>query len=398
MAWEAHQEDQGEAGTGDPVGEKDGVGPCRRVREVFMEPYTAYMDIPVPVWIPPRTMRVSFTNYEEKKIPIKEKAMIEVPTGGIEWHWKLINGRDIPFRVLQLMFGRLHPCDLLEDRLNEIYETWREFKGNFAAYSHDPSYREEFELFLDGLPADTNYQEAQSATLSNGFGEGKVRWEEGEDYTADGYSAAQYFKIGALAERWEWANADEYNTSPHFNLCGELSVIGVVGGTVPHGLGLFNDLDFDTVQTAVFDKGKKNERRIQLNTGPDVLQNNVSTWASHLTEFFDAYGWEADVDTGDAAVEDLTGELEAGRGVVALVELSTTNGFLEPEGGTAHWVSVLQVLHTWDGEDIVRVYNPFQNREEYYDWEHFHDCWIQTPGNSSVCLRVVAQSGEEEQE
>ena len=376
----------------------------RPVREVFMEPYTAYTNKLVPVWIPPRTIRVPFTNYEEKKIPIREKVMIEVPGGRIEWRWEWVNGKDIPFQVLQLMFGRIHPCDPLEDRLDEIYETWHEFKGNLAAYSHGQSYREEFELFLDGLPAEADYQAASEETLSHGFG---GEWDSWVEYTAEGVGAAQYFRIGELAEDWGWTGDGNY-PSIHSNLCGELSVISVVGDTVPDGLDLFNDLDFDTVQTAVFNEGEENERRIQLNTGADILQNGgVGTWASHLTEFFGAYGWEAETHTGVAteveenlrAVEE---DLEAGRGVVALVELSTVyepRGFLDPDGErekAAHWVSVLQVLHTQDGEDIVRVYNPFYNREEYYNWQYFHDSWTQTPGNSSVCLRVVASRETEE--
>jgi hypothetical protein len=359
----------------------------RRVREVFMEPYTAYTHKPVPVWIPPRKIRVPFINYYEKKTPIKEKIWIEVPIEwSIEWRRTGVNGKDIPFWVLQLMFRRLPPCDPIEDRLDEIYETWREFKGSLIAYKHDRLYRDEFELFLGGLPEGTNYQVARFATLSHAFGRGRRPW---EDYTTEGASAAQYFRMRALAEEWEWDDVDDY-PGTHFNLCGELSVIGTVGGTVPDGLDLFNDLDFDTIQTATLNRGTEHERTIQLNSGADILQHNLGTWSSHLEEFFEEYDREAVVNTGDATVEDLVEELEAGRAVVALAELSTANGFLGPEGGTAHWVSVLQVLHTRDGEDLVRIYNPFQNREEYYRWDHFHACWTQTPHNSSVCLRVLA--------
>jgi hypothetical protein len=359
----------------------------QRVREVFMEPYTAYTHKPVPVWIPPRKIRVRFINYYEKRTPIKEKVMIEVPIeGSIEWRTTGVDGKDIPSWVLQLMFRRLPACDPIEDRLDEIYETWREFKGSLIAYRHDRLYRDEFELFLDGLPEGTNYQVARFATFSHGFGRG---WRPWEDYTTEGASAAQYFRMRALAEEWGWADVDYYPQT-HYNLCGELSVIGAVGGVIPDGLDLFNDLDFVTDHTVTVNKGKENEREIKLDTGAHVFKNNLGTWASHLEEFFEAYGWEAVVDTGDATVENLTEELEVGRAVVALVELSTTNGFLEPEGGTAHWVSVLQVLHTRDGEDIVRIYNPFQNREEYYRWDHFYACWTQTPYNSSVCLRVLA--------
>jgi hypothetical protein len=374
----------------------------RRLQEVFMEPYTAYTEIPVPVWIPPRTIRVPFTNYDERKIPTRERVMVEVPTGDVEWRWKLVNGKDIPVQVFELMFDRLDPCDPLEDRLDEIYETWTEFKGNLVAYSHDQSYSEELELFLDGLSPGEDYRAAQSGTLSNGFGEGEAEWED-EHYTADGYAAAQYFRIGDLAEDWKWANADEYDSAVHVNLCGELAVIAVVGDTVPHGLGLFNGLDFEIVREVTVDKGKPTERVVQLNTGADVLQNGLGTWDTQVKEFFEAYGWEAEKQTGDATADDLREELEAGRAVVALVELSTSTdatwGFLaESERIAAHWVSVLQVLHTRDGDDIVRIYNSFENREEYYDWEYFYDQWIETPYNSSVCLRVVAWEEEQQEQ
>lgn len=73
----------------------------RPVREVFMEPHTAYTHKAVPIWIPPLKIQVPFINYYEKKTPIREKVMIEVPIeGNIELRWVLVDGKDIPFWVL----------------------------------------------------------------------------------------------------------------------------------------------------------------------------------------------------------------------------------------------------------------------------------------------------------
>lgn len=102
MVRQAHQENQGLAGTGDHMGEKNGVGPGNTTCPGgFMEPHTAYTHKAVPIWIPPRKIQVPFINYYEKKTPIREKVMIEVPIeGNIELRWVLVDGKDIPFWVL----------------------------------------------------------------------------------------------------------------------------------------------------------------------------------------------------------------------------------------------------------------------------------------------------------
>lgn len=37
-----------------------------------------------------------------------------------------------------------------------------------------------------------------------------------------------------------------------------------------------------------------------------------------------------------------------------------------------HWVAVLQLISSKDGFSYVRIYNPFQNREEFYTWNDFY--------------------------
>lgn len=361
----------------------------RWIRETFMEPYPVYNYENIPVWIPLKTRLVSFTNYYDVKTPIKEKIMETVNV--LVNRWTKVEGRDIPQWVLQEMFHRLLPCRPIEGRLEEIYETWGEFREGLTVYRRahvDRVYRDEFRIFLDGLPEETDYQLARIATLSNGFGQGPRSW---EDYTADNANAAQYFRLRELAYEWGWDEHEEYGASNgvHYNLCGQLAVIGAVGDTLPDGLSLFNDIVFKTSSDEVRDHGE------------DVLKENRSTWYYHLRDFLREYGWEAGSSTGDVSLEDLISDLRGGEAVVALVNLDTWTEVLVPGEGdryTAHWVTVLQVLRTVDGRDAVRVYNSFQNREEYYTWDRFHAVWEETDGNSSVCMRVNGRYRSREHE
>jgi len=40
------------------------------------------------------------------------------------------------------------------------------------------------------------------------------------------------------------------------------------------------------------------------------------------------------------------------------------------------------VLQTRDGDDVVRAFNPFQNREEWYSWTDFRHAW-EVPGEAN---------------
>jgi hypothetical protein len=348
----------------------------KRVRETFMEPYAVYNYENLPVWIPLRTREVPFTNYYEVEKPIKQKIM--EPVDSMVSRWTYVDGRGIPQWVVQEMFHRLSPCKPLDERLDEIYVTWDRFRDGLTVYHHasiDRLYRDEFKIFLDGLSEESSYALARFPMLPNGFGGGRRPW---LDYTADDANAAQYFRIKELAEEWGWENPDDYQASSgiHYNLCGELAVIGAVGDTVPEGLGVFDEMDDDD----------------------DILQKNRTTGFGDLQDFFVEYGWEADYETGQATVEDLADELRLGRAVVVLADLNSTNSLLQPGGGTPHWFTVLQVLGTNGGGNAVRVYNSFQNREEYYTWGRFYDSWKKTTGNSSVSLRVLAWRGPGEPE
>ncbi|NIQ36982.1 MAG: hypothetical protein GTN81_00100 [Proteobacteria bacterium] len=337
----------------------------KRVRETFMEPYPVYNYENLPVWIPLRTRRVAFTNHYEVEKPIREK--ITEPVDTMVNRWTHVEARGIPQWVVQEMFHRLPPCEPLEERLDEIYATWDRFRDGLTAYHHasiDSSYRDEFKIFLDDLPGESGYSMARFPMLPNGFGGGRRPW---SDYTADGADAAQYFRLEELAGEWGWENPGLY-PDKHVNLCGELAVIGAVGDTIPEGLGVFSEVDGGAV----------------------ILQTNDTSYWYHLRDFFIEYGWEASYDAGQTTPENLADELSLGRAVVALVDLNSTSGLLQSGGGTPHWVTVLQVLGTNGNGSAVRVYNSFENREEYYTWGRFYDSWKKTTGNSSVSLRVLA--------
>jgi len=344
----------------------------RKVWEEFMEPYPVWVKREIKKFVPAQKTMVPSTCVEYVTRPIKVRETIQYKD--VVWRTMEIEARNIPAWVINLLFQRFYiqkDCVPVEDRLQVIYATWSEFKTGLTAYRYghlDPEYRDEFLIFLDGLPHEAYL--GRFPMLGHGFGAGPGAW---QDFTAPEANAAQYFQLNELAEAWGWDDAGEYGSSngTHYNLCGELAVIGAVGDAIPEGLTLFKD---------------------EVDGGMDILKNNKTTHWSDLIDFFIKYEWGPKMLTGCIDQKELAKGLRNGA-VVALVNLSKVNEILEPGEGnnyTAHWVTVLQVLKTKDGLDAVRVYNSFENRDEYYTWDYFHDVWERTNGNSSTCLRVTA--------
>jgi len=70
-------------------------------------------------------------------------------------------------------------------------------------------------------------------------------------------------------------------------------------------------------------------------------------------------------------------------------------GRVHPTGGgdayAQHWVVVTGVSREWEYRDDrvyspwnwVRIYNPFDNEEEYYPWKDFHSSW-KNDGNMMI--------------
>jgi hypothetical protein len=123
--------------------------------------------------------------------------------------------------------------------------------------------------------------------------------------------------------------------------------------------------------------------------GAMILNNpGMGTSAQNLSDYMEVHGWTAEPIgySGDtqAWVErppqlgEVGDRLAGGEAVIALVSLDTRSGYLadgDIAGDAAHWVSILQTIERENGEGIVRVYNPYLNREEWYGWDDFRNSW-----------------------
>jgi hypothetical protein len=126
----------------------------------------------------------------------------------------------------------------------------------------------------------------------------------------------------------------------------------------------------------------------------------MGTDAGDLSELLSEYNWRGER-VGNAndpypwrdhrgwqpKIDQVAQHLDNGRAVIALVNLDTNSDFIEPVDGqtdAAHWVSILQVMETQDGDGVVRVYNPYQNREEWYSFDTLVDAWTPGPNYRAV--------------
>lgn len=144
--------------------------------------------------------------------------------------------------------------------------------------------------------------------------------------------------------------------------------------------------------------------------GYEILgKSEVGTTDYSLTQFLDAYGWNAECKAGELDASEMSRLLREDKAVVALVNtdsslpvsdygnLTSVDATTKNHGNpTAHWVTVLDVVEPPEGPKIVRVYNPYMNQEEFYTWDTFTDALSQTRGNTTQYGLVIAEptSGE----
>jgi hypothetical protein len=165
----------------------------------------------------------------------------------------------------------------------------------------------------------------------------------------------------------------------HYNLCGEI-VASVTAGVDPvDGLIAFE----------------------QTSRGAEILgDHTVGTNSNELIDLLQEYGWEGERlgnagdpypwsdDRGWEPKPDQVGDhLQEGRAVIALVNLEKLNAFVEPVDGrndATHWVSILQVVTGSDGAASVRIFNPYENREEWYSFDHLVESWTPGPNYRAV--------------
>jgi hypothetical protein len=106
-------------------------------------------------------------------------------------------------------------------------------------------------------------------------------------------------------------------------------------------------------------------------------------------KMYEAAGVTAEYSAGQfTQPQDMARLLAEGKLLTAVVNIDTTGAggmlrdFDDSTKQVAHWVNVRAVEQTGNGEWMVRVYNPFENREEVYSWDEFKESWSKTGGKN----------------
>lgn len=165
----------------------------------------------------------------------------------------------------------------------------------------------------------------------------------------------------------------------HYNLCGEITTAVAIGVDPIDAL-----IEFDGVPG-----------------GTEILlDQSEGTDHADLSRLLGEYGWEGERvgNAGDPypwrdngswrpKVDQVAQHLSEGRAVIALVNLDTHSDFIEPVDGrsdTTHWVTILQVMNTREGDSVVRIFNPYQNREEWLPFNKLVGSWTPGPNYRAV--------------
>ncbi|MCP3137597.1 SH3 domain-containing protein [Pyxidicoccus xibeiensis] len=201
--------------------------------------------------------------------------------------------------------------------------------------------------------------------VDSDVGRGRVgQWSR---YIEPKSNAAQYFNLAKVfGKGWEVI---------HNNLCGPLAVAASLGLTPQQALTLFKNSNVPFSETS--------------------LKNESTTDGGELGKMFTAAGWTSETQAKHQLPEELMMFLEDGKQLIALVNIDTkgADGRLRDMSVStkqvAHWVNVRAVEQDANGEWMVRVYNPFENREEVYSWSTFEASWSKTAGNTPYGMVVA---------
>ncbi|MBZ4421290.1 SH3 domain-containing protein [Myxococcus sp. RHSTA-1-4] len=235
-----------------------------------------------------------------------------------------------------------------EDRQAIFHEQWQ------------AAVREQTALLFNGVPEGGVAAESPFLGADSDLGRGQVgQWSR---YAVQEGAAAQYFNLQTVfGEGWP---------ATHYNLCGPLAVGASLGLTPQQALTLFKDSNGDVSESRLKGRGTTNN--------------------ADLEKMYEAAGWTAEYTAGQMTrPEDMARLLAEGQQLVALVNIDTSGSvdgmlrdFDDSTKQVAHWVNVRAVEQDASGEWMVRVYNPFQNREEVYSWEDFEASWNKTGGTN----------------
>jgi hypothetical protein len=213
------------------------------------------------------------------------------------------------------------------------------------------------------------------------YGNGKHVWDELKKNIED---PGQYLDLKLLF-------SDPYSifASPHYNLCGELAVLAALGIDLKEGLEFFKGLTFQRYKIDKYGEiiRKKDGTPETYNiSGKDILKNGWTTSAGDLMLFMnkliDLKVEKYVVADYRRTINDFNNAVLNQKPMIALVNLNKKTGFLQ--GATkstnevAHWVTILDVVQNHKGDKFVLVYNPFNNQNEFYNWDTFDAAWKET--------------------
>lgn len=276
---------------------------------------------------------------------------------------------------------------------DKTFEDW--LKKHSARGRENPeAVAEELNWHYTGLPQGEEGASPKTSMLEHGFGMGPDAWIQFNE----GQAAAQYINLKELLE------AAAYPATPHLNLCGELAVSAVLDLSLKESLELFSQVETSE---------PKGDGAWGPVLGAAILKDRFyTTWAHQLGAFFREAEWDYDTRNSGTELpsphedpEAMDELLDENKSLVALVTIDgkanedgIQDGNLTPLPESvrpiSHWVTILSVIPTRIGEHLVRLYNPFQNREDVYSWTRFREAWKNTKGNSVVFHVIVATPPE----
>ncbi|MHA7634193.1 SH3 domain-containing protein [Corallococcus sp. M7] len=299
---------------------------------------------PIPSWMANGTCPPDIEMHVWTKLPKESRAEI-IQTAReklVAENWPMpefdVNGPP-PASVDSLVWDHLPP----EGRESLFRQEWQ------------AAVREQTALIFNGVPEGGAVAEHPFLGVDSSLGNGQVG--EWLDNALQVGSAAQYINLEkALGPGWRQV---------HYNLCGPLAVGASLGMSPKEALTAFGA------------------------TSAGILNGGGTTTATPLETVYEARGWTTGYTSGEASMpapEDMARMLDDGKALIALVNIDTKGAdgmltfFDDSTKAVAHWVNVRAVEENGNGDWTVRVYNPFENREEIYSWDDFEESWGKNGG------------------
>ncbi|MCP3143274.1 SH3 domain-containing protein [Pyxidicoccus xibeiensis] len=217
--------------------------------------------------------------------------------------------------------------------------------------------REQTDLLFNGVPPGGLVVESPFIGVDSTLGRGQVGpWYEN---ALQHGAAAQYINLEKLL--------GPGFPQIHYNLCGPLAVGASLGMTPEEALTAFKDSIGDVSE--------------------NILETGSVTHDTHLEKFYEAQGWQADiVKLTMTPPWEMARLLAEGKQLTTLVNIDTKGAdgklrdYDDSTKQVAHWVNVRAVEQDASGDWMVRVYNPYENREEVYSWDDFETAWNKSGG------------------